>query len=144
MPVPAARRADVLARDPHPLVLGRRRQHPLQQLAVPRLQLILVTQGEARLGYAVRERVPDPLQLPEPGDAGLGEGTRYAAVESETREGLGAEARELKFEAADLAPKLGAREALVASHSKRRERVSIEQIRHEPESSVDHPVSAVP
>ena len=42
------------------------------------------------------------------------------------------------LEAADLAPQLGAREALVASHSKRRERVSIEQIRHKPEPSVNH------
>lgn len=36
------------------------------------------------------------------------------------------------LEATDLAAQLSAREALIASHSKRRKRVSIEQIRHKP------------
>jgi hypothetical protein len=36
------------------------------------------------------------------------------------------------LEATDLTAQLSAREALVASHSKRLQRVSIEQIRHKP------------
>jgi hypothetical protein len=60
-------------------------------------------------------------------------------VDGEARECLDGEAGELVLEAGDLTPQLGAREALVASHSKRRQRLSIEQIRHKDESSVNHP-----
>ncbi len=122
----AARLANVGAGDPHPLVIRRRRQHPLEQLAVAGLQLVLLEQGATRLSYAIGECVADPLELLEPGHPRLGEAGLDRGIERKTREGLSAEAGELVLEATDLAAQLRAREALVASHSKRRERVSIE------------------
>jgi hypothetical protein len=122
--------ADVGARDPQPLVLRRRRQHLPQQLAVARLQVALPAQGDARLGDPLGEGVANALELFEAGHAWLAKAGRYAGVERKPGEGLGAEAGELMLEAADLTPQLGAREALIASHLKRRKRVSIEQIQH--------------
>jgi hypothetical protein len=128
--VAAPRLADVGARDPHPLVLGRRRQHVLEQLAVAGLELVLLAQCLASDRDPLGQGVADLLQLLEPGDPGHGEAGRDLGVEPETREGLGAEAGQLVLETADLTAQLSAREALVASHSKRLECVSIEQIRH--------------
>jgi hypothetical protein len=128
--VAAARLTDVGARDPHPLVLGRRRQHVLEQLAVAGLQLVLLLQGLPRDGNPLGQSIADLLQLLEPGDPGHGKAGRDLRVEGEAREGLGAEPRQLVLEAADLTAQLSAREALVASHSKRLECVSIEQIWH--------------
>jgi hypothetical protein len=128
--VPASRLADVGARDPHPLVLGRRRQHPLQQLAVAGLQFVLLAQGLARNGDPLGEGIAHLLQLLEPGDPGHGEAGWDLGIEGEARKCLGAKTGQLMLEATDLTTQLSAREALVASHSKRRECVSIEQIRH--------------
>ena len=44
------------------------------------------------------------------------------------------------LEASDLTSQLDTREALVAPHAKPSKRVSVEQIRHKPESSVNHSV----
>jgi hypothetical protein len=142
--VAAAGRADVVARDPQPLVLGGGGQHAFQELAVAGLEVVLSAQRPARVGEPIRKRVANALQLVEAGDARLAEGSWNAGVEIETEKSLGAEARQLVFEPADLAPQLNTREALVASHLKRREHVSIEQIWHRLESSVDHSASAVP
>ncbi len=87
-----------------------------------------------RPGDAIGKRVANPLELLEPGDPRLGEAGGDSDVEGETGKRLGAEAGELVLEAADLAAQLSAREALVASYLKRRERVSSEQIRHEPDA----------
>jgi hypothetical protein len=122
----ATRLANVSARDPHPLVIRRRRQHPLEQLAVAGLQFVLLDQGAISLGYAIRECVANPLELLEPSHPRLGKAGRDRGIEREAREGLSAEAGELMLEATDLATQLRAREALIASHLKRRERVSIE------------------
>jgi hypothetical protein len=128
--VAASRLADVGTRDPHPLVLGRRRQHPLKQLAVAGLQLVLLAQGLPSDGDPLGQGIANLLQLLEPGDPGHGETGRNLGVEGETGEGLGAETGQLVLEAADLTAQLSAREALVASHSKCLESVSVEQIRH--------------
>jgi hypothetical protein len=128
--VTAAGLADVGARDAHPLVLGRRRQHFPQQLAVAGLQLVAPVQRLPGRGDARRERVAHPLELFEPGDARLGVTRGDRRVEREAGEGLGSQAGELMLETTDLTPQLSACEALVASHSQLRERVSIEQIRH--------------
>jgi len=130
MPVAATRLADIGTRDPHPLVLGRRRQHVLEQLAVAGLQLILLAQGLTSDGDPLSQGIANLLKLLEPGDARHGEAGRDLGVEREAGEGLSAEAGQLVLEAADLTAQLSAREALVASHSKRLECVSIEQIRH--------------
>jgi hypothetical protein len=79
--VAAARLADVGTRDPHPLVLGRSREHSLEQLAVAGLQFVLLAQGLARNGDSLGEGVANLLQLLEPGDPGHGEPRRHLAVE---------------------------------------------------------------
>jgi hypothetical protein len=67
--VTAARHADVVARDPQPLVIGGRSHHPLEQLAVACLEIVLPLQGRARVPDPVGERIADPLELLQPGDA---------------------------------------------------------------------------
>ena len=90
------------------------------------------------VGDSLGKRVSHLLQLVEAGHPRFGEMTGNRSVDDNARKGLGCKAGELVLEAGDLAPQLGAREALVASHSKRRERLSIKQIRHKNESSVNH------
>ena len=138
MPVPATWLADVRTGDPQPLMLGRRRQHAAQELTIAGLQFALCLQRQARRGDPLGKRVAHLLQLVEAGHPRFGEMTGNRSVDDDARKGLGREAGELMLEAGDLAPQLGAREALVASHSKRREHLSIEQIRHKNESSVNH------
>jgi len=111
-------------------MLGRRRQHPLEQLAVTGLQFVLLAQGLASDGYPLGKGIANLLQLLEPGDPRHGEAGRDLGLEREARKGLGAEAGQLVLKAADLTAQLSAREALVASHSERLESVSVEQIRH--------------
>lgn len=130
MPVPTAGLADVSARDPHPLVLRRSRQHVLEQLAIAGLQLILPAQGVTSGGNPIRQGIANLLELLEPGDAGYGKAGGDPGVERQTRKSLSAETGQLVLETADLTAQLSTREALVASHSKRRKCVSIEQIRH--------------
>jgi hypothetical protein len=130
VPVAAARLADVGAGDAQPLVLVRRRQHFLEQIAVTGLQLILLAQGAARLGDPIRQGVANPLQLFEIGDARLRGAGGDLGLEHDAWKGLGSQRGELVLEAPDLASQLRAREALVASNLKRGERVSFEQTRH--------------
>lgn len=111
-------------------MLSRCRQHPFEQLTVAGLQLVLLAQSLASDGDPLSQRIANLLQLLEPCDPGHGEAGRDLGVKREAREGLGAEAGQLVLETADLTAQLNAREALVASHSKRLECVSIEQIRH--------------
>jgi hypothetical protein len=138
MPVAAARLADVGARNPQPLVVGGRGQHAAQELAVAGLQLPLLPERHPRCGDPLGQRVPYPLQLLQAGYPRLREMPGDGGLKGEPRKCLNSKAGELVLETGDLAPQLGAREALVASHSKRRERVSIEQIRHKNEPSVNH------
>jgi hypothetical protein len=130
--------ADVGARDPQPLVLGWRRQHAAQQLAVAGLQLALLLQHDSYGRDPLGERVAHLLQLLEPGHPRLGEMTRHGGVDRDAGKRLRGETGELVLEAGDLASQLSAREALIASNPKRFEHVSIEQIRHKTESSVNH------
>jgi hypothetical protein len=104
-------------------VLGGGVEHATQQLAVLRLQLGPLAEGEAGAGDPCGERVAHPLQLAEAGDPRLAPGRGDAGVDLDPGEGLDHEAGELALEAADLAAQLGASEALVAPHSKRVQRV---------------------
>jgi hypothetical protein len=130
--VAAAGLADVGAGDPQPLVLGRRGEHPLEQLAVAGLDHRALAQGDVGGGDPVAERVPHLLQLLQPGDPRLGETGRHARVELEPGKSLSRETTQLVFEPADLTAQLDPREALVAPHPERAERLSFEQIRHRP------------
>jgi hypothetical protein len=128
--VPAARLADVGARDPQPLVLRGRGQHPPQQLTVAGLEFALFLERDAGGRDPLGKGIAHLLQLLEPGHSRLGEMTRNRGVDRDPGKRLHSKPGELVLEAGDLAPQLGAREALVASNPKHRERVSIEQIRH--------------
>jgi hypothetical protein len=130
--VSAARLAEVGAGDLKPFVLGRRGQHPLEQLAVGGLGLGPLAQGAAGVGDPVGERVADLLQLAEADQARLVRRGGHPRVDRHPREGPRGEAPELVLEAADLAPQLGARKALVAPDAKAGKGLSVEQLRHEP------------
>jgi hypothetical protein len=132
MPVAATGLAEVGARDLKPLVLGRRRQHPLEQLAVGGLGLGPLAQGMAGVGEPVGEGVAHLLQLTEADQARLVRRGRDPGVDRHPREGLSCEARKLALEVADLAPQLRTREALVAPDAKAGKGLSVEQLRHEP------------
>lgn len=129
---------DIVAGDPHPLMLRRLGQHPLEQLAVARLQFILAMQGTARRGDPVGEGVANALQILQTGNPRHAGTSGDVGVDGDARECLGGEAGQLVLKATDLTSQLDPREALVTPHLKHRERVSIEQFRHKPKSSVDH------
>lgn len=126
----AARLAEVVARDPHPLVILRRSQHPFQELAVAGLQLVPLPVGAAGVLDPGREGVTDPLQLAQgEGLRRVGDG-RDAGGDLETREGLGDEGRELRLQPSHLPAQLGAGEPLVAAHPERDSALSVQQMGH--------------
>jgi len=127
--VPASRLAEVSAGDAQPLVLGGRREHPLQELAVAPLQGGALAKRALRLRDARSQRVARELELREVGDSRLPVGASRAGLDPKPRKGLGGQPRELALEAADLPPQLPPSEALVAC-SKLGKRLPIEQIRH--------------
>lgn len=61
--MPTAGRANVVARDLHPLEIRGRLDHPLEQLTVASLQLVLLAQPQARLADLGSQRVAHGLQL---------------------------------------------------------------------------------
>jgi hypothetical protein len=111
-------------------VIGRRRKHAPQQLAVVGLNLRLLAQRNPGPGDPLGEFIANLLELFETGDPRLGEMSLDAGVEIKPRKGLYREAGKLVLETTDLPAQLSPREALIASHAKLSKRVSIEQIRH--------------
>jgi hypothetical protein len=63
MKVLAARLADVLVADPHPLVLLGREHHLFDQAPVARLDIGPVAEQGAVLGKPLSQLVADPLEL---------------------------------------------------------------------------------
>jgi hypothetical protein len=132
MPGAAAGFADVGAGDPQPLVLRGGGQHPLEQLAVARLELGALPQPKPGLADPRRQRVAYGLQLAQAERPRLPRDGADSGVDREARKSLGDEEAELGFEAPDLAPQLDPGETLVAIDAKRGAPVSVEQIRHSP------------
>lgn len=130
MPTPATGLADVVARDPHPLVLVRFEEHPPQQLAVVGLDLGPLAQREAGLGDASCESVAHLLQATQVERPRRRDGGPHVTGNLHPTEGLAEEPGELTLEPADLASQLSPREALVRPGAKVNEGVSFEQIRH--------------
>ena len=124
--------AEVGAGDLKPLVLGRGGQHPLEQLAVGGLGLGSLAQCVARLGDPVGEGITDLLQLAEADQARLVRRGGHPCVDLHSQEGPRGKTAQLELEAADLAPQLGARKALVAPDAKAGKGLSVEQLRHQP------------
>ncbi len=88
----AARFPDVGARDPHPLVLGRRVEHLAQQLAIVRLELLTLGQSRASPANPLGQRIPHPLKLFQPRDPRFGKATGNLSVDIKPRKGLRAQA----------------------------------------------------
>ena len=136
VPAAAAGLADVVAADLHPLVLGRRRQHFVQKLAVAGLDDRPLTQIEARLGYAVGELVTDPLEAAEVEDPRLRGDRPQPVLDLDPAECLADQTAELALEGADLTAQLGPSKALVDRDAGRRLVFSCDQIQHRPASSL--------
>jgi hypothetical protein len=130
--VTATRLAEVGARDAQPLELGRGGEHPLQQPPVVLLDRGALAQGAPRLANAGSESIAHPLQLAEADQARLARRGRHSRVDLDTGKRLRGKPAELGLEAADLAPQLGASEALVALDSNPSEVVPVEQLHHDP------------
>jgi len=130
--MPAPRLAEVRPRDPQPLVLGRRIEHPPKQRAIVRLEFLALDQGTTGRGNPLRQRIAHPLELLEPRHPRLARPTADLGVDFEPRKRLRSQPRELVLEPADLTPQLYARKPLVASNPKRGKRLVCEHIRHEP------------
>lgn len=141
--MPAAGLADIGAGDPQPLEVARSVEHPLEQLPVARLQLLLLAQGDASRGHAIGEQVADPLEVAEAENAGAGAGGGDRGVDLDPGERLGREPRKLPLQPPDLPSQLGARRPLVTADADLGPAVSVEQMRHNPAPSVDHAVSRV-
>ena len=113
MPGAAARLADVCPVDPHPLVPLGGPQHFAEQLPVRGLDPRALDQVASRLGGAIRQAVPDPLQITEPQNprpAGRG---RDGGVDRDPPEAVADQSGELGLELADLAAQLAPPERLV-------------------------------
>lgn len=85
-----ARLTDVGARDPHPLVISRRRQHLLEQIAIASLQFILLAQSLTRLADAIGKRIANSLELLEPRNSRFRKAGRNRGIEREAGKGLSA------------------------------------------------------
>lgn len=130
MPVAAARLAQVLAGDPHPLEPRRVGEHPVQQLAVAGLELVAPLELAPGGPDPGGQRVAHGLQLAEVEGAGAARRGGDARIDSQPREGLGGDRAELALEPADLAAQLLARRALLAADAERACVVSLEQVGH--------------
>jgi hypothetical protein len=111
-------------------VLGRRLDHPPQELTIAPLKLRALAEGEPGRGDPRRQRVTHPLELTEIGDARLGRRCGDRGLDRHPRKRLGLEGGELSLEAADLPSQLGPGEALVAPHPGGGKRLPVEQIQH--------------
>lgn len=85
----AAGLTDIGAGDPQPLVLGRRRQHLLQQLAVAGLELGTPLQLAPGRSDPCRQRVADRLQVAQAERPRLVRDRRDPGVDPHAREGVG-------------------------------------------------------
>jgi hypothetical protein len=112
VPVLAARLADIVVVDPDPLVGGRVRGHPLDQLAVLLLDVGGVVEAAVHVLDAGGEAVAHPLELvdrQEPRAAQAGN----AELDPLARERRAEEPGERQLHRRDLASQVGARGALV-------------------------------
>jgi len=87
--VTAAGLTDVCTRDLQPLVLGRGRQHPLQQLPVTGLQFGLLLQLSPGDGDPHCQRIADRLELTEAECSRLFRDGRDPGVDLEARKSVG-------------------------------------------------------
>jgi hypothetical protein len=143
VPVAAAGLADVGTAHLHPLEVRRRGQHLSQQLAVAGLDPGPLAQPQAGIGHPLGQIVAQLLELTEVEHSRLGRNRADQVIDLDPSESLREEAGQLALEPSHLAPQLDPSEALVDVDAKRSQAVSVEQIRHRPTTSVDHPIPAL-
>jgi hypothetical protein len=117
VPVLAAALADVLVRDPHPLVLLGLEQHLLDPAAVLLLDVGAVPERLAGVVEALCEVVSELLELRE-GEQARSAARAHPPVEARAREGRAEEGRELRFEAGDLLEQRAPGRALVGARAR--------------------------
>jgi hypothetical protein len=133
VPSAAARLADVGAADPHPLELGRRIEHFLQQLTVLILDQHSIAKSGAGFGDAVGETIANGLQLPEvkyPWN-GRTSVTLNAMRDLGVAEGFAEERGQLRLQARDLTAQLEPSLALVDSAPEPGELLTFQQSGHQ-------------
>jgi hypothetical protein len=107
----AARLADVLVCDPHPLVALGLEQHLLDPAALLVLEVGALGERAAAVGDALHELVAELLELPQREDAGAS-ARAHAPVEALARVGRAEQRAELGLEARDLVEQGAAGRAL--------------------------------
>jgi hypothetical protein len=132
VPSAAARQAELVTGDLHPLELGRGGQHRLDQLMSLALHHRALGQGPAGLGHPVGQLVAQALDLTEVEEPRLGRDRADPVSDLDAPEPLGHQTGQLTLQAPDLPPQLESREALVDCGAERREAVSFEQVGHRP------------
>jgi len=131
MPGAAAPLTDVGAVYPHPFEGGRIGEHLRKDLPVGGLDLAAFAQLAMGLCHPRRQVIAHHLEPTEVEDARGAEARRAAgSCDRESREGLSHELGELPLEMGDLAPQLGAGEAVAFSDPDLDTDVTIEQIGH--------------
>jgi hypothetical protein len=128
--VAAALEAEVLPGDPNPLEVLRSGKHSFDQLAVLVLDLAALHQSPPCLGNPLGEAIAYRLQLTEVENPWRrGEGTD-AVGNFRMAKSLSEQLAQLSFEAADLAPQLQARLALIDPDAEPDELIAFQQSGH--------------
>ena len=109
----AAGLADVLVRDPHPLVIVGRVGHSLDQAPIELLDVAGVIQDALDVGESGRERVADALELIDREHPRSAAGGGDAELDPLAREREREQLRHLRLHRRDLAAQVGTRGALV-------------------------------
>jgi hypothetical protein len=130
MPVAAAIEAEVLAGDPDPLEVLRCGEHLLNQLAVLVLDLPPLHQSPPCLGDPLGEAIAYRLQLTQVEYPWGGSDGIDAVGNLRVAESLSEDLAQLRFQAADLAPQLRARLALVDPGAEPGELLTFQQSGH--------------
>jgi len=120
VPVLAAWLADVLVRHPDPSILARVGNHPLDQRAAGLLGVGPSRDLCPRLREAIRQAVPDPLELADLEDPGPTGGTDRP-VDAPAGECRGEQLTELALEPSDLAAQLAAGGAVAGRGNRSRD-----------------------
>jgi hypothetical protein len=137
VPGAAARKAELVAGDHHPLELGGGGQHRLQDRSPLALGAGSLGEGPAGLGDRVGQLVAQALGLAEVEDARLGGDGCHPVADLDPPEAVRQQTSQLALQARDLPPQLEARRELVDRGTELRETVSYEQVGHLLDSSLD-------
>jgi hypothetical protein len=129
--VPAPGQPHVIPRDANPLEVRRRREHLANELAVALLDPLSLDQGLPGLSDSIGEAVSDRLELAEVENPWSRSDRVDPVGHLGVAESLPEEGRQLCLEAADLAPQLKSRLALIDAGSEPSELIAFQQSGHQ-------------